>query len=95
MKLTGKLTTLLVAFFATFSSFAQTCGLTQEITICDMASIDFDGDGNPDGIINLYDEYFNATGVNLEIGTWSIEGSLSLPLNEVTGEVSLWEYKYS
>ena len=95
MKLTGKLTTLLVAFFATFSSFAQTCGLTQEITICDMASLDFDNDGNPDGIINLYDEYFNATGVNLEIGTWSIEGSLSLPLNEVTGEVSLWEYKYS
>ena len=85
---------LFVAIYPTFSSYAQ-CNLTQDIVICDMTSIDFDNDGTNDGIINLYDEYFNATGVNLEIGTWSIEGSLSLPLNEVTGEVSLWEYKYS
>ena len=60
-----------------------------------MTSLDYDNDGTPDGIINLFDYYFDETGNADRTGVWSVENSLSLPLNEITGEVELWEYRYS
>lgn len=84
-------------FFILFSSLflSAQCGLSETIVICDMESIDYDGDGNPDGFINLYDEYFNTTGINLDTGTWFVDNDLSIPLNSSTGDVLIWDYKSS
>lgn len=47
------------------------CGQEQTITICNMENIDYDNDGNPDGIINLYDEI----GITPELGDfWESTG---------------------
>lgn len=62
---------------------------TVTITICDMTVIDGDGDTFPDGIINLYDEYFNATDDNVGIGTW-YDPNFDFVLDPNTGDVSLW-----
>ncbi|WP_010179965.1 T9SS type B sorting domain-containing protein [Aquimarina agarilytica] len=55
-----------------------------------MESIDFDTDGDADGIINLYDEYNKLTGGNLEPGTWEIAPRFRIALDESTGDVALW-----
>ncbi len=60
-----------------------------------MESIDFDSDGNADGIINLYNEYNSQTGESLEIGTWSVAPRLRIALDETTGEVALWALQSS
>ena len=55
-----------------------------------MTLIDYDNDGTPDGIINLYDEYTNLTGNTIQSGTWFDPG-FNFVLNEATGEVSIWD----
>jgi hypothetical protein len=62
-----KLLFLLVVLFFTSKIIAQ-CNATETIIICDMTKIDIDNDGNPDGIINLYDEYKKQTGKTLQEG---------------------------
>ncbi|MEB8345977.1 gliding motility-associated C-terminal domain-containing protein [Flavobacteriaceae bacterium KMM 6898] len=62
---------------------------TVTITICDMTIIDGDGDTFSDGIINLYDEYFNATGDNVGVGTW-FDPNFDFVLDQNTGDVRLW-----
>jgi len=47
----------LILFFFVYYTVNSQCGVEQDIIICDMATIDYDGDSKPDGIINLYDEY--------------------------------------
>lgn len=84
----------ILLILASYTINAQ-CGNEIDVVICDMSSIDFDGDGNNDGIINLYSLYLDETGDTLDPGIWSIKQTLSLPLNENTGDVSLWEYQYS
>ncbi len=69
------------------------CNPAETITICDMTLIDGDGDGDPDGIINLYDEYNAVSGgapISLATGNW-FDPNFSFALNEVTGELSLWD----
>jgi len=55
-----------------------------------MTTIDYDTNGTPDGIINLYDEYFNATGENIQKGTWS-DPNFNFVLDSATGDVNLWD----
>ena len=66
------------------------CNLQETIAICDMTVIDGDNDGTPDGVINLYDEYFNATGQNIEQGTW-FDPNFGFVLDPNTGDVNLWD----
>lgn len=65
------------------------CNSILSVEICDMEAVDFDGDGNPDGIINLYAE----TGLIAQPGElWESVGkeSAEAVLDPVTGEVRLW-----
>tara|TARA_R110002020_G_scaffold63170_2_gene168756 strand:+ start:130109 stop:132754 length:2646 start_codon:yes stop_codon:yes gene_type:complete len=59
------------------------------LTICDMTTIDGNGDTVPDGIINLYDEYFNETGEVLDPGTW-FDPNFDFVLDTATGDLNLW-----
>ncbi|WP_299600881.1 gliding motility-associated C-terminal domain-containing protein [uncultured Aquimarina sp.] len=77
-------------FGVTKKLFAQ-CNTTQTITVCDMETIDFDNDGNPDGIINLYNE----TGIVPESGdSWEStgieEGEEGI---ESSGILRLWQLR--
>ncbi len=76
----------LIAFTKTYSQ----CNLEETIFICDMTQIDFDNNGNPDGIINLYDEYTNLTGNTIQAGNW-FDPAFNFALNETTGDLSLWD----
>lgn len=81
-----------VLFFCATVFYAQDCGTTQTIEICNMTTIDFDSNGQPDGIINLYDEY-NKLGLPTPIvtdGTWS-DPNFTFALDEATGNLSLWD----
>ncbi|WP_010523454.1 gliding motility-associated C-terminal domain-containing protein [Aquimarina agarivorans] len=78
-----------LTFYFSFSTYGQ-CNVEETITICNMESIDFDSDGDPDGIINLNDEYVRQTGTTLESGTWSIGARFRIALDEASGNVSLW-----
>lgn len=55
-----------------------------------MTVIDNDANGTPDGIINLYDEYFNVTGENIQPGVWS-DPNFNFVLDPNTGDVNLWD----
>ncbi len=71
-------------------SYAQVCDKSETIVVCDMAIIDGDGNGTPDGMINLYDEYFNLTGDNIERGIWS-DPNFDFVLDPNTGDLNLWD----
>ncbi len=89
--------TLLIISFLTMpilSSFGQ-CNLRETITICDITSIDFDGDTVPDGIINLYDEYTNITGRVLDIGIWQTDPTNSFALDSSSGNLAVWNLRES
>ncbi len=86
---------LFLLFYNSFLVVAQLCNIEETITICDMESIDFDTDGDADGIINLYDEYNKQTGETLEVGTWSVTPRFEIALDVNTGNVSLWDLKFS
>tara|TARA_R110002050_G_scaffold110892_3_gene223593 strand:+ start:1168 stop:3813 length:2646 start_codon:yes stop_codon:yes gene_type:complete len=55
-----------------------------------MTIIDKDSDGTPDGMINLYDEYFNVSGDNIEQGTW-FDPNFDFVLDPNTGDLNLWD----
>ncbi|WP_244548104.1 gliding motility-associated C-terminal domain-containing protein [Aquimarina spongiae] len=78
-------------FFAQ-RSFSQ-CVNPGLITIekCDMETIDFDMNGDPDGIINIYDE----TGTTPADGTWSISPRFSVAFDATTGNLSTWDLQFS
>jgi len=95
LKLTRNLSNLVTfCFFSFLISFGQ-CNLKETITICDIAKIDFDTDGTPDGVINLYNEYFDLTGKKLDDGTWRTKPDLSFTLDSDTGKVFVWDLKES
>ena len=90
-----------ILFFAliisSLTKIQAQCNPPQTITICDMTIIDGDGNGTPDGIINLYDEYNAISGgspISLATGTW-FDPNYSFALNETTGELNLWSLKES
>ena len=68
----------------------QTCDVKEIIAVCDMAAIDGNNDGAPDGILNLYDAYFDQTGINIQHGIW-FDPNFGYSLNPATGDVSLWD----
>ncbi len=82
---------LVLMLFALVEVQAQ-CDLVQEISFCDITIIDGDGDSEPDGIINLYNEYNNATGqsISLATGTW-FDPDFSFALDDTTGDLYLWD----
>ena len=90
-----------ILFFVLIISFltkiqAQ-CDPPQTITICDMAVIDDDGDGTPDGIINLYDAYNMLPGVipiSSANGTW-FDPKYNFAIDDTTGDLYLWDLKGS
>ena len=57
-----------------------------------MTIIDGNSDSQPDGIINLYDEYNGLTGLStsLATGTW-FDPDFNFALDETTGELYLWD----
>ena len=82
--------TKFLLFFTAYifsNSIAAQCNLGL-ITIeqCDLSSIDGNGDMNPDGIINIYDE----TGTTPSDGVWSINPEYNVAFNSVTGDLSTW-----
>ncbi len=82
---------LLFFFFHTFLVIQivhSQCNNVQTISVCDMENIDFDNDGNPDGIINLYTE----TGTTPADGTWTVNPQFSVTLDTTTGDVRTWEF---
>lgn len=85
---------LSLCLLTAIQSFGQ-CNLRETITICDITTIDFDTDGNPDGIINLYDAYFNLTGEQLERGVWNTRSELMFTLEADSGNVFVWDLKES
>ena len=70
-------------------SYGQ-CDRQEVIEVCDMTIVDGDNDGTPDGIINLYDEYFNLTGTNIEQGTW-VDPNFDFALDTATGDLYTWD----
>lgn len=86
-----RLPLLLITLLFWKLSFSQ-CGLAETITKCDMELIDFDTDGTPDGIIDLFIE----TGITPQTGDiWESTGSESVEaaLDPTTGIVRLWKLR--
>lgn len=88
-------TITLIVFAISLSTFAKIqaqCNNVETLTICDMTTIDGDSDGNPDGIINLYESYNNLTGasISLATGIW-VDPNFNFALNELTGDLFLWD----
>lgn len=84
-----KLLLLLSIFFYVNNSFSQ-CNRTEVITVCDMETIDKDGNGTPDGIINLYEQFTNATGETITNGRW-VDPQRYFVLDESTGDLRTWD----
>ncbi|WP_299222688.1 gliding motility-associated C-terminal domain-containing protein [uncultured Aquimarina sp.] len=80
---------ILLILFGSFGKIISQCNQTQVISICDMTTIDFDIDGVPDGIINLYTE----TGTTTADGVWSTTPNISVVLDETTGSLPTWELR--
>ncbi|MFL1895503.1 gliding motility-associated C-terminal domain-containing protein [Aquimarina sp. 2-A2] len=73
-----------------FSKLQAQCNIIADIETCDMETIDYDSDGTPDGVINLYDE----TGLIPEPGeVWESSGSenATIALDPTSGELRLWK----
>ncbi len=69
-----------------YGSYAQ-CNERRTVPICDITTIDSDGDMTPDGNINLYD----LTGTTNTDGTWSTTHPNAIILDTTTGNVSTWD----
>jgi hypothetical protein len=84
--------------FTTPYSFTTSCEIDMEtVSICDMTTVDYDNDGNADGIINLFDKYNAIPGVtpiSAANGTW-FDPNYSFALDASTGNLHLWDLKTS
>ncbi len=79
---------ILCLFLCQFYGLSQ-CGIIQTIPICDIETIDSDGDTLPDGIVNLY----TLTGTDLTDGTWSTSIATSFAFDATTGNLFTWELR--
>lgn len=68
------------------------CDQIEVVTICDMTIVDKDNNGDPDGIINLYDEFNTLSGETLSLadGVW-FDPNYNFALNELNGDLYLWD----
>lgn len=85
-----------LVFITSIIKIKAQCNLTETVTICDMTVVDNDNDGNPDGIINLYDEYNAISGgsISLATGTW-FDPNFNFALDQSTGDLHLWDLNSS
>ncbi|WP_271767696.1 gliding motility-associated C-terminal domain-containing protein [Aquimarina algiphila] len=92
MKPIDKLLLFIFFLFLIFQTTSAQCDLGL-ITIeeCDMENVDFDMDGTPDGVINLYAE----TGTTPADGVWNIDPRFSVAFDISTGNLSTWALKNS
>ncbi|NMH87334.1 gliding motility-associated C-terminal domain-containing protein [Flavivirga algicola] len=84
---------IFVLITSSLTKIQAQCNPPQTIVICDMTVVDGDGDGTPDGIINLYDEYNALPGVapiSPATGAW-FDPNFSFALDETTGDLHLWD----
>ncbi len=81
-----QLLSLVIFICSIYTSYSQCDQTLPDIVKCNMETIDFDTDGDPDGIINLYTE----TGTTPADGVWMIEPRYATALNPTNGNVSLW-----
>ncbi|WP_233565277.1 gliding motility-associated C-terminal domain-containing protein [Aquimarina sp. AD10] len=81
-----------IAFLLSYNQIYSQCNLGL-ITIeqCDMENVDFNTDGAPDGIINLYTE----TGTTTSDGIWMIDPKFDTAFDATTGNLSMWDLKNS
>lgn len=70
---------------AHFSSYAQ-CDRVEELKVCDMTTIDIDGNG-PDGFINLYTEF----GITPQVGDEWFDPGFNFALDSNSGILRLWD----
>ncbi|MFD2562071.1 T9SS type B sorting domain-containing protein [Aquimarina rubra] len=82
-----KLLFILLIVFGSFGAAIAQCNQTQTISICDMETIDFDNDGDPDGIVNLYTE----TGIAPQPGDTWFDPGFNFALDSGTGNLRLWD----
>ncbi len=89
----GKLLTFLgTLLFTTVTLYGQ-CAMVETISVCDITVEDGDMDGNPDGIINLFDQYNALPGVTPITpadGMWFDPG-FNFALDVVTGDLFTWD----
>lgn len=87
--MTKKILFYTVLLLTSFFSYSQ-CNLGL-ITIeqCDMENVDFDLNGTPDGIINMYSE----TGTVPADGVWTINPKFAASFDETTGNLAMWALK--
>lgn len=88
----GKTITFLLVLLCTVVSSYGQCAEEQTVTVCDMTTVDGNGDGNADGIINLYEELSTLTGTTITAadGTW-FDPDFNFALDMITGDLFLWD----
>lgn len=92
MKYISKLSISIIVLFITIQiTYSQCNQALPDINKCNMENIDFDTDGDPDGIINLYTE----TGTTVADGVWNIAPEYSVAFDPATGNLSMWALQNS
>ena len=92
----GKLYTFLTFLLCSGVALYGQCADVQTVSICDMTIVDGNSDGNPDGIINLYEELSLQTGTTITAadGMW-FDPNFNFALDPVTGNLFLWDLSNS
>ncbi len=90
MKYIEKITCFILAIFISVSSFSQ-CDENRIVEICDITTVDSDGVGTPDGIMNLY----TATGLTPQAGDEWFDPGFNFILDANTGNLNIWGIKNS
>ncbi|WP_438711957.1 gliding motility-associated C-terminal domain-containing protein [Aquimarina muelleri] len=92
MKYISKLSISIIVLFITIQiTYSQCNQALPDINKCNMENVDFDTDGDPDGIINLYTE----TGTTVADGVWNIAPEYSVAFDPATGNLSMWALQNS
>lgn len=92
----GKLLTYLAILLCSVATTYGQCAEEQTFTVCDMTVIDGSGDGNPDGIVNLYEELSAITGTTITTADGMfVDPAFNFALNETTGDLFLWDLRAS
>ncbi|MEW7280880.1 gliding motility-associated C-terminal domain-containing protein [Aquimarina sp. 2201CG1-2-11] len=86
-----KLVILSILFVSCYHSYSQCNQVLPDITQCDMENVDFDINGDPDGIINIYIE----TGTTVVDGVWSIDPRFTSAFDPATGNLAMWALQNS
>ncbi len=86
-----QLAIILILSLFNYHSYSQCTAIETTFEVCDMATIDSDIDGTPDGIVNLYD----VTGTSLADGIWSTALNNAIVIDQTNGDLYTWELRNS